>query len=235
MARRLAVRSGVAWLTAVPAIVLLLCISSCDDDEGLGPGPSAADYNEAGWTSYNGGDYPGAHSSFSSALELDPGLTEASLGLAWCNAHEGEYPTAMVGFGEVMATGDYFTDAVAGLAATAHAASWDSLAIWSAETALAMNPVYEFSRQNKYNWRDLRLILAQAYFALARYSDAQVQVSILDPDNGLNPGDPESWVVDGVTHPTYEAALAMEIELLWSIESGGVLASMGETFLRSKG
>ena len=134
---------------------------------------------------------------------------------------------------EVIGTGEYVEDAFAGRAATALAASENLLAIASAESTLARDHVYEFSRHDKYNWRDLRLIMAQAYFALAQYSDAQAQVDILDPDNGLDPADSESWVVDGQTHLTYEAALAMEIEWLRSTEGGGVLASAAEPLLGS--
>jgi tetratricopeptide (TPR) repeat protein len=185
---------------------------------------TASDHNEAGWSSYANGHYTNAHASFEKALGLEAGLIEARLGLAWCEAHDGEYSTALDDFDEVMETGEYVADAFAGRAATALAVSQDSLAIASAESTLARDPVYEFSRHDKYNWRDLRLIMAQAYFALAQYSDAQAQVDILDPDNGLDPENPDSWEVDGVTHPTYEAALAMEIELLWSMEGGGALA-----------
>ena len=214
-------RSADTWLVAVSLSVLLVCVSSCGEDEGPGPGVTAAEHNEAGWTSYNNGDYAGAHSHFSEALGLDPGLTEARLGLAWCKAHEGEYCTALDAFDDVMEAGESVADAFAGRAATALAAWQESPAVASAESTLARDPAYEFVRRDEYNWRDLRLVLAQAYFALARYSDAQVQVNILDPDNGLDPGNSETWVVDGEIHPTYEAALAMEIELLWSMEDGG--------------
>jgi len=233
MARRPAVRSAVTWLVAVPLIALLVCVSSCGDDEGPGPGTTASDHNEAGWSSYANGDHTNARASFEKALGLEAGLIEARLGLAWCEAHDGEYSTALDDFDEVMETGEYVADAFAGRAATALAASQDSLAIASAESTLARDHVYEFSRHDKYNWRDLRLIMAQAYFALAQYSDAQAQVDILDPDNGLDPADSESWVVDGQTHLTYEAALAMEIEWLRSTEGGGVLASAAEPLLGS--
>lgn len=228
MARRPVVKSTPMWLAAVPLIALLFCVSSCGKDEGPGPGMTAAEHNEAGWTSYGLHDYAGASAHFSEALGLDPALTEARLGLAWCEAQAGEYPTALDGFNEIIDTGEYVADAYAGRAATALAASEYSLAIASAESTLAIDSQYAFHRRDEYNWRDLRLIMAQAYFALAQYSNAQGQVDILDPDNGLDPGDPGTWVVDGVTHPTYEAALVMEIDVLGFMEGGGALASMAE-------
>jgi hypothetical protein len=65
------------------------------------------------------------------------------------------------------------------------------------------------------------------------HSHAQEQVNFLDPVDGQNPVGPESWIVDGVIHPTYEAALAMEIEWLWSTEGGAALASAAEPLLGS--
>jgi hypothetical protein len=207
-------------LVAVPLIGLLVFISSCGDDEGAGPGMTAGDHNAAGWSSYAGEDYASARASFEQALGIDIGLTEARLGLAWCKAHEGEYSAAFSDFDVVREAEQYVADAFAGSAATALGASQDPLAIAHAESTLARSPAYEFGRRPSYNWRDLRLILAQGNYSLAQYGDAQAQVDILDPDNGLDPADSESWVVDGQAHLTYEAALAMEIELLWSTEGG---------------
>ena len=101
MARQQAVRGVVTWGIAVPLSILLVCVSSCGDDEGPGPGMTAAQHNEAGWTSYSSGDLADARSSFEKALGLDPSLTEARLGLGWCEAHEAEYSKALADFDEV--------------------------------------------------------------------------------------------------------------------------------------
>ncbi len=224
MARRPAVKGAVQWLVMFALISCLVCLSSCGDDEGAGPGMTASDYNEAGWSSYADEDYTNARANFEKALELEAGFSEARLGLAWCEAQGGEYLAALGHFNEVVEAGEYVTDAFAGRSATALAASQDSLAIASAESTLARDSVYEFRRKKEYDWRDIRLITAQAYFGLAQYGGAQEQVDILDPDNGLNPADSGSWVVNGQTYLTYEAALAMEIEWLRSMEGGGALA-----------
>jgi tetratricopeptide (TPR) repeat protein len=233
MTRRPVVGSALSWTAAVSLIALFVCVTSCGNDESPGPETTAAQHNEAGWTSYGARDYAGASEHFSAALELDPSLTEARLGLAWCDAQEHAYGEALDGFDAVIEAREYVADAFAGRSATALAASEDSLAIASAESTLAMAPEYEFDRNDEYNWRDLRLIMAQAYFALARYADAQGQVDVLDGDNGLDPEAPSTWMVNGVAHPTYEAALAMEIEFLRSVEGGGVLASRIDGALRS--
>lgn len=224
MSERPAVRISVARFMALQWIILLICLSSCGDDGGPGPGMTAVDYNEAGWSSYSTGSFASARESFEKALELEPGFTEARLGLGWCEAHAGEHGPALDDFNEVIEAGEYVIDALAGRAASALAATRDSLAITSADSALALDDAYEFDRHKAYNWRDLTLIMAQAHFALAQYGDAQAQVDILDPGNGLDPASPESWIVEGQAHPTYEGALAMEIERLWSLEGGSGLS-----------
>jgi len=224
-----ALRSSV--LTVATALAVALLLSSCGEDEG--PGMTAAQHNEAGWASYNSRDYSGAHSHFSEALGLDPGLTEARLGLAWCSAQQGQHASALADFNEIIDTGPdtLVTDAFAGRAVTALAMESDSVAIASAESTLARSAKYSFGRHPDFDWRDLRLVMAQGYFGLAQYADAQAQVDILDPDNGLDPAVPASWVVGGNSYPTYEAALAMEIEWLWSIVGEGGLLSPGRIAL----
>jgi tetratricopeptide (TPR) repeat protein len=189
---------------------------SCGDDGT--PGPNAVDLNEAGWASYAAGDVAGARQSFSRALETQGGLMEARLGLAWCEARQGDCQEAIDDYDAVIESGQHTEDAYAGRAAAA-LAIWDHpLAVASAGNTLARNPAYAFERYPAFEWRDLRLIVAQACFALAEYAYAQAEVDIIDPDNGLDEGDPETWVVAGKTHPTYQAALAMEIEYLWYLE-----------------
>jgi len=210
------------WSLA-PAIGLaaLLALSSCGKDEGPGSSMTAAQHNEEGWGSYLLGDYADSRSHFSEALRLDPDLLEARLGLAWSEAQEGEYLSAVQDFDQVLESGVLMEDAFAGRAASALELPDDSLAVASAESTLARDPHYFFSRRPEYNFYDLRLILAQAYFALSQYSKAQEQVDVLDPDNGLDPADSETWVVGGISYPTYKASLAVLIESLWAFEGAG--------------
>jgi tetratricopeptide (TPR) repeat protein len=220
-------RSRMAWrdwqgcVLAAPLFVLLALGTSCGSDEGPGPGLTAEEQNEAGWESYNKGNFSGAAMHFGVALEVDPGLVEARLGMAWADAQEGRCATALAGFEEVIKTGTYsrVTDAHAGRAAAALASGEDSLAAISGQIVLGRAPDYFFRRHPHYNYRDVRLIMAQAYFGLAQYEYAQTQVDLLYV-NGLDTEDPGSWVVGGVEYPTYESALLMLIELLWSSEGG---------------
>jgi tetratricopeptide (TPR) repeat protein len=204
---------------AVLLVAVSLLLSSCGDDGG-GPGLTAEELNEEGWGSYALGEYSEARGLFQDALGLDPDYPEAQLGLAWTEAQLGNYAASVSGHGAVVASGEYVTDAFAGRAAASLELPDFLTAIESADSALTRDPDYFFSRQPAYDYGDLRLILAQSHFALAHYDSAQEQVDLIDPSNGLDPADPGSWAVGDTSYPTYEAALAVLIELLWSLEGG---------------
>ena len=213
--------SGLAksWaLVLAIGLAALIVLTSCGDDEGPGARLTAAEHNEEGWKSYILGDYGDARAHFNDALKLDPELYEARLGVAWCEAQQGEYLSAVADFDMLLDSGFLMEDAFAGRAAAALEIPDDSLAVASAESTLARDGHYFFARRPDYNFHDLHLILAQAYFALSDYPKAQEQADILYPGNGLSPTEPSTWVVGEVEYPTYEAALAVLIEYLWTLE-----------------
>lgn len=207
-------------LAALALMLATFTLASCGSDESGGPVVTAAQLNEEGWSRYIMGEYSVARSSFEDALVLESVFVEARLGLAWSNAQLGEYSASVSAFEEVIASGEYVADAFAGRAAASLELPDYEAAIVSADSALARDAGYTFLRQPAFDYGDLRLILAQSYFALARYDSAQAQVDIMDPSNGLDPGNPETWTIAGTAHPTYEAALAALIERLWALEGG---------------
>jgi hypothetical protein len=81
---------------------------------------------------------------------------------------------------------------------------------------LSAEPAWVFSRRPSIDWFSIRLILAQAYFRLgaASFPNAQAHLDVLDPDNGLDPADSATWVVESVTYDTYAEALLKAIERL---------------------
>jgi tetratricopeptide (TPR) repeat protein len=221
LSRRTAARGTRPQVTPLAALALaaLLAVTSCGDDGGPGPAETAAQRNEAGWEYYLIGDYAAARGSFEEARALDTGLAEALLGLAWCDAQLAEYAASVEEFNQTLESKQYVIDAYAGRAAAALQLPDFDLAVASADSALKRDPHYRFSRHSGYDFADLRLILAQSYFALGLYSSAQAQVEFIYPDNGLDPSKPDTWIVGDKAYPTYEAALSVLIELLWNLES----------------
>ncbi len=200
-------------LSLASAMLLALCLSgglwlsSCSEDkkdEGGGgtiPGLSAAELNELGWEGMDAGAYLDARANFEAAVEKDSGLAEARLGLGWALAYTGAYADAEAAFEELL-SGSHATDAYAGRAAAVLAID-AALAISSAQTALERDAAYAFYKRPSFDYRDLHLILAEAYFDLAQYANAQNEVDVLNPENGLDPQAPD-----------YPEALSTEIERL---------------------
>jgi len=77
-----------------------------------------------------------------------------------------------------------------------------SAAISAAQAALGANATYVFAHDTALDWKDLRLILAQSYFTLGQYTNANSEVQAL----GGNTLDPQS--------PTFVADLLSEIQTL---------------------
>jgi tetratricopeptide (TPR) repeat protein len=210
-------------------IVLLLAASllaaSCGEEDsgpgGGGGGPTTPDYtadelNTMGWASYAVGDYYDAKSYFGQALAKDAGQDEARLGLGWSQAFTGEHLAAITTFNGLLDDDRRTTDAQAGLAAAALFTD-PQQSLVAAQAAVDADPQYVFERRESFNFLDLHLIQAQAHFALHDYAAAQAKVEEIEamveelPPSGLDPQDPETWVVGGVTYASYQAALAAVI------------------------
>jgi hypothetical protein len=83
-----------------------------------------------------------------------------------------------------------------------------SAAIASANAALGVDADYEFEHDNRLDWQDLRIILAQSHFALGQYAEANTQIGAL----GGTMQDPSS--------PAFVEDLLAEIERLGQIIGG---------------
>lgn len=224
----LRVRAG-GWVWLVLLLATGLLVGSCGDDDdssddpGGGGGPSGPEYtavelNAMGWDSFAIGDYYDAWDAFTQAVAKDAVLYEARLGLAWSFAYTGMHADAMLTFGELISGNHLVNDARAGLAAAALFTA-PEVAEEAAETVLAADADYVFSRRASFDHRDLQLILAEAYFAQQRYNLAQLMAdNVADdlelPISGLDPVVATTWVVDGVTYATYHAALATVLQNL---------------------
>jgi tetratricopeptide (TPR) repeat protein len=210
----------------------LVMAFGCGGDNGGGPTDTAASLTAQGWTRFEKGEYMEAIDKFNQALGKDADYADAYNGLGWSYAKLDTLNKALLSFGECLTRDDELTEGHAGCApvyrdfeiegalfGAAHplafgTAHFDS-AIAFASEALSQDSEFEFSHGTSFDWRDLRIIIAQSYFAKGKTDPedyfllAKAQVDILNPGNDL---DPES--------DTFVAELAEEIERLES-EYGG--------------
>lgn len=201
-ARALAIRASLV------ALALLLAAAGCGSNDGVvRPGESI----NRGWAAFRQGDYEQAEAHFLAALEVDSTLAEAHSGLGWSRGFDGRFDEAVASFERAVILDTNDPDAAGGLAAAALASGDTEGAVTGAEIALAVDPGWVFPHRSGVDFEDLRLIIAQARSLDGEYADAQDQVDLLDPENGLDPGRPATWVVADVAYGSYREALLAEL------------------------
>jgi tetratricopeptide (TPR) repeat protein len=168
------------------------------EEAPIGPGGcDAACWVEQGWTAYEAGD-PNGINLFRAAINADSTYAEGYVGLGWYNIDYGFIDAAALSF---QAATDIDTSQVAGYAGAAFsfAAALPrdvDAAILMAETALAKGgPDWVFEHSDEVSARSLGLLLAQIYFDLADYGQAQSYVDEVDPSNTLDPSS-RTYVTD---------------------------------------
>ncbi len=179
------------------------------------------DFVNEGWQEYENGNYSQALTKFKGALShvLTQDVERAHNGLGWTYAANSldSLDKSRESFDAAIQRRANFTEAFAGRGFVYLAQKRYNSAIDDFARALELDASFAFSHNPEINANDLRLGLAEAYFFKQNLTDAQAQVDLLDPGNGLNPGSSDTWVVDGVTFATYAEALLAWIEKLKSV------------------
>ncbi len=185
-------------------LLLLLFVVGCDDDKSTTP--PTTNYLSQGWSQYESGDYAEAITSFVAVLEGDPANTSAFNGLGWTWPKLGNMELGRDEFQRAIDNGMTTADPHAGIAFTSMDVTPADFngAISSALTALEISSDWFFSHKTSIDWRDLRLVLAQSYFAIQNYELANEQVVALG----------------GTAQGTDEAALMLEIKRLNDLYAG---------------
>ena len=200
-----------AWLLAAA-----LAASGCGSNDALPPDVSAEDAIRLGWEAFEEGSFARAETFFLAALRAESRSAEARHGLGWSLAYLGDLDGAAASLEAALALAPGDVDALAGLAAVENArGAWES-AIELARAALAADASWAFAHHEGVDAEDLHLIVAQASVLIGPtwYADAQAEVDLLDPANGLDPSNASTWVVAGETHETYREALFAAIEVI---------------------
>jgi len=189
----------------------IVVVLGCGGDGG-GPTDTASSLTAAGWTLFEKGEYELAIDKFERALGLKADYADAFNGLGWSYAKLDSLANALQNFGMCVTNDPDLTEGYAGCAPVyrdydTEPAHFDSAAAF-ASTALTQEASFEFSHDEDFDWRDLRLIMAQSYYGLGEFLLAKAQVDAL---GGVSL-DPES--------DTFAEDLAAEIERLEGLYGG---------------
>lgn len=202
----------------VLALLLLIPAGACSK-KSTDSGTTAEEETNLGWAAFEANDIATARTHFTAAININFEYAEAVLGIGWVSTLEGNLRGAQTNLERAIYLGLDNFGANVGLAVVLRDRLDFTNSIVHARLVITSLPAYVFSHRTSVDWKDLRLIIAQCCYRLGGnyFSDAQAEVDILDPGNGLDPNDSGTWVVGGITYNTYGEALLKEIESLEAV------------------
>ena len=177
-------------ILGVGIVALGIMCAGCSDDNGAGPEVTAGRLTTEAWTLFEREDYLGALAKFEAAIRMDASYAEAYNGCGWSGLRLDSLAFAVSKYVEALNNDSPSADPFAGQAVANRDLDPGDFqqAVISADSALARDPDYVFTHDTTFDWKDLRLIMAQSYFHLGQYEDAKGQIDILNPQNSLDPG-----------------------------------------------
>lgn len=194
------------------SILFLLLISvlfvSCQKNGSDTEDKSASQLVEEGWTAFTAGDYQTAADRCNEAIAKDGDFVDAYNGAGWSNAKLTALATAVNKFNSGLVKDPNNLEMKAGLAFVYNAQKNYAQSISFATAVIQANAGWTFNRITTISVSDLRLLLAENYFAqpTPNYVLSLQQVQLLNP----------SFVAD-VSTIAGQSALAIEIERLRGI------------------
>lgn len=195
-------------LTTMTVVVLML--AGCGK-KATEPEKSVDELLSSGWSAFSQGSFSSALNYFNQVLSQNAGHPDALNGKGWCQGILGDRPGALSSFNAGLAVAPTNNSLRAGLAFTLAALDSSLQAVAQDSTVLGADSLwslghrYVMSWDYLMDWRDLRVLLAEEYFAMGRFSESLAQVKKLDPS--VSVGSDFSLAEN-------QAALLVEIERL---------------------
>jgi len=169
----------------IPVFILIILIG-CGDDEVATI--SHTKLIEEGWKEYAAKNYNDAIIKFQEALSKDQNNPEALNGIGWSKAKLNQTADSINSFKAAITGSPSYVDAHAGIAGAYLATGDYERAIASGRLVLSLDPNYS-SVHDKVNARDIRILLAEAYYNMGDYASAKNQIDLLEvPGKVLDPG-----------------------------------------------
>ena len=167
-----------------------------------------------GWIWFAQNQMDSAAYYFNQALLQNDEYGWAFIGLGWVQLRQGDLLEALANFDTGLTFESTQLDGRVGRAAINLSFNEYNAVISDGNYVLNTDANYVFEYDETVDYRDVHILLAQAYYAKEDFESAQGQCNILDPNNGLDPALPSSWAVNGITYNTYLEALLGLIQYL---------------------
>lgn len=184
-------------------------------------GENVESITQNGWIWFAQNQMDSATFYFNQALLQNDEYGWALIGLGWVQLRQGELLEALSNFETGLTFEPTQLDGRVGRAAINLSFNEYDAVITDGNFVLNTDVNYVFEYDETVDYRDVHILLAQAYYAKEDFESAQAQCNILDPNNGLDLALPSSWIVNGVTYGTYIEALLGLIQYLVLQHGGG--------------
>ena len=201
-------KTEIAYLCVLLPLAVVF-LDGCNGPDDVLVLPPFDDYHTViaeGWLEFGAGRYNNAIMVFDEAAEIDPTLPQAYLGLGWSYAMIDQMEVSLSNIELAIVKDSESPDGYAAKAFVHLAQDEYEAAIEAAGEAIVFGGEnYVFSQIPDVKTRNLRLLMAESYYATGQYTDAQIQVDTLSPNNNLDQNS-----------RTYTQDLLLEMESLGS-------------------
>jgi len=170
----------------VLALLPVLFLAGCGDDKSVTV-PPVVTFLAEGWGLFEEGEYEEAIAKFEAAVNADAGLGDGHNGLGWCYFRLDSIEPALDRFDLAVAKGFVGAGAQAGRCLILNRMDEYRQAIFAGGEVIETDDRFELEGDITLDIRDVRLAMAQSYFALGEYEEALDQITIVDSTIRINP------------------------------------------------
>lgn len=157
--------------------LLLICmVISCGKDSSTKP---ETEINSA-WEAFEKGKYDRALQLFQEAIAKDQSDADSYNGLGWTYARLGQLEESETNFFNCLILDMYYVDAGVGLAFIYNAQNEYELSIDVISQVLEFTTAWTFKHDKSLDIKDIYMLYAENYFAIAKYMKCMEQVQVLN-------------------------------------------------------
>lgn len=173
--------------------------------------PNEFSYLREAWEAYSAQNYTEAASLIDDALAINAHNPEIIASSGWIYLRTDQTAEARQAIETAYQLSPYMPLALAAKALLAQMDGQPEDVITYCQIILNREPEWEYVLNPSLNIKLVRLLQAEAYVQTNQTTNAQTQLDLAWPDNGLDPNIPDTWVINGETYVDYTLALLAAI------------------------
>lgn len=173
--------------------------------------PNEFSYLREAWEKYAEQNYTNAAVLIGESLKINDYNPEIIATSGWIFLKNNQTDSARVAIESAYQLSPYMPLALTGRALLAQLDGLPADVITNCQIVISREPEWEYQYNSSINIHLVRLLLAEAFVQTDQSINAQNQLDIAWPDNGLDPNIPASWIVNSESFTDYTLALLAAI------------------------